>query len=190
MCAIPPCSPDATFLVSGSIPHAIHLSIGHPRSCKMNTGDADPDAESSILSPLEFILLLNGVFTATGSSLTLAALQVCLSLSHLLSLLSLSSVINCTCCYDEIKGIQDQNLSCSFSDSLSHLLSSLTHILTHLLSLVLVVMMRSKELKTSRYILMLILGFSLSCDVVMMRLAEFKTCSHADFLILSHTGKK
>ena len=27
--------------------------------------------------------------------------------------------ITCTCCYDEIKGIQDQDFSCSFSDSLS-----------------------------------------------------------------------
>jgi hypothetical protein len=37
-----------------------------------------------------------------------------------------------------------------------------SHTLTHSLSLVLVVMMRSKELKTSRSILMLILRFSLS----------------------------
>ena len=27
--------------------------------------------------------------------------------------------ITCTCCYDEIKGIQDQHFSCSFSESLS-----------------------------------------------------------------------
>ena len=41
----------------------------------------------------------------------------CASLSH-------TPTITCTCCYDEIKGIQDQDFSCSLSDSLSH---TLTH---------------------------------------------------------------
>ena len=41
-------------------------------------------------------------------------------------------------------------------------LFSLTHILTNSLSLVLVVMMRSKELKTSRNLVMLVLRFSLT----------------------------
>ena len=47
--------------------------------------------------------------------------------SLILSLVSDSSYshphtlpITCTCCYDEIKGAQDQDFSCSFSDSLSH----------------------------------------------------------------------
>ena len=34
--------------------------------------------------------------------------------------------ITCTCCYDEVKGTQDQDFSCSFSDS-----HSLTHSLTY-----------------------------------------------------------
>ena len=58
--------------------------------------------------------------------------------------------ITCTCCYDEIKGTQVQDLfSCSFSDSLS-------------LSVV-VVGVRSKEFEISRFaLLMLILSLFLS----------------------------
>ena len=52
--------------------------------------------------------------------------------------------ITCTCCHDEIKGTQD--FSCSFSDSLSVILC-----------IMLVAMMRLKELRTSRSILMPIL---------------------------------
>ena len=46
---------------------------------------------------------------------------------------------------------------CGATFGIEHLLFSLTHILTHSLSLVLVVMMKAKELKISRSILMLIL---------------------------------
>ena len=42
----------------------------------------------------------------------------------MLSLLS-EILITCTCCYDESKGTQDQDFSCSFSDSL------LSEIITH-----------------------------------------------------------
>ena len=49
-------------------------------------------------------------------------------------------LITCTCCYDQIKGTLDKDFSYSFSDS---------------------AMMRSKELTTSRSILMPILWFSL-----------------------------
>ena len=70
-------------------------------------------------------------------------LSLTLSYNHTHTLL-----IACTCCHDEIKGTQDQDFSCSFSDSLSHA--------------VLVVMTKSKEFKTSRSILMLMLRFSLT----------------------------
>ena len=114
--------------------------------------------------------------------------------------------IPCTCCYDEIKGAQDQDLfSCWFSDSLSiwfslsiyqdlkiyshadslilsqilwfslwQTLFTLIRILSSSLYIILAVMMTSKNLKTSRFVLMLILWFSL-CHLD----------SHAHSLILS-----
>ena len=80
--------------------------------------------------------------------------------------------ITCTCCYDLSKGTQDKDFSYSFFDSLSGfcfsltsdeyssssmLLYTLTITLSSLLCIILVVMMRSTEFKTSRSILMLIL---------------------------------
>ena len=60
--------------------------------------------------------------------------------------------ITCTCCYDEIKGTQAQDFSCSYSDSPS--LSPLCIILG--------VIMRSKEFNTSNRVLMLIFCMNLS----------------------------
>ena len=95
--------------------------------------------------------------------------SLCLVLSHCLFLsMSLSFSITCTCCYDEIKGTQDlkiyshadsQILSLSFSThfhSLSHSLYTLTLRLSSALHITLV-MMRSKEFKISRLVLILIL---------------------------------
>ena len=52
-------------------------------------------------------------------------------------------------------------LTCGATFGIEHLRFNLTHTLTHSPSLVLVVTMRSKKLKTSRSILMLMLRFSL-----------------------------
>ena len=62
--------------------------------------------------------------------------QACVSkLQQLQSSISLFSLTHCTCCYDEIKGTQAQDFSCSFSDSLSHTLS-ITHKHTRITTLI------------------------------------------------------
>ena len=101
----------------------------------------------------------------------------------------------------EANDLSLDSLSPWFSPSFSLLLCNhtLTHTLTHSLSLVLVVMMRSKELKTSRSIPMLILRFSLSLLLhtlthtpyhlyllLMIKSKELKTkISHTHSLVLT-----
>ena len=103
----------------------------------------------------------------------------CPLLHEVLSLSHTTLLITCTCCYDQIKGTQDKDFSYSFSDSLcvpSDCMPSLcafslfvlslysirlillqdTTILvyTHTHTLIItVVMMRSTEFKTSRFVL-------------------------------------
>ena len=59
-----------------------------------------------------------------------------LPLSHTHTLThSHTLLITCTCCYDEVKGTQDQDFSCSFSDSLSLILCAHSLILSDSLSM-------------------------------------------------------
>ena len=93
----------------------------------------------------------NGPALLTWSRGQVAGLPITLAMPHTLT-------ITCTCCNDEIKGIQDQDLSsCSFSDSVSMPRYTLTITLSTPLCIILVVMMRSMEFETSRSVLMLIL---------------------------------
>ena len=72
---------------------------------------------------------------------------------------------------------------CTVVPSLSHgtfeieLLFNLTYMLTHSLSIVFVPMMRSKELKTSRSILMPILRFCLTCSFSLEEISLCLLCS-------------
>ena len=106
------------------------------------TEDTADGALRISLSPKNLELNLVHSPPTVSYVLRLLGLGICFSasLTHSLSLA-------CTCCYGVISGIQDLFL-CRFSDSHSPFNLTQSHTRTHSLSLVLVAMIKSKELKT------------------------------------------